>query len=472
MPSTSSKIRYFPAILLWLLILPSPSCRSEKPSNVKANPPQDRASCPAEAPAPLVLPHEKAEHRLLAYWLPKIPHPTKLLLSPAEVKEHNDAVHRLSDGGWPSGRWVLNKRKIDQQKIRARFATQTAGLQQAIDEKGRYDLRGKLAIDFVAPLKTRMRSSKERDEFRVAFRSTPLRCFPTNDPLYEKPRDYAFDLMQCSQIHPGDLLRILAETSDFYYVWSSYAGGWVDKKALTPALSDAALKAYASPQSWAILTKDNIPVFDKAQGGTMLAAVRLGSRFPQSGGNERIALLFPTATGLRSAFIDRDALSLDRYPALNRKDFLALAFSQIDRPYGWGGSNDYRDCSRLLMDTFAVFGIELPRNSSKQAEAGRQRIEVGDLDPAKKEEAIEKAAEKGLVLLYMPGHIMLYVGRDGSELYGFHLFSGFIQRCESPPGGETTFRVNRAAVTSLSLGEGGSRRSFLQRITRLVVFGG
>lgn len=417
------------------------------------------------------LPYEKAEHRVLAYWLPKIPAPKKVLLTAKEVEQHNVDIRGLADGGWPSGRWTLSERKIDQKKIRARFTKQTASLQETIEGKKRYDKRGKLASNFVPILEKRMGSSVPMDEFRVAYRSTALRCFPTNDPLYEKPRDYAFDLMQCSQIHPGELLRVLAETDDFYYAWTSYAGGWVDKKALTPALDNDALKAYSAPSSWAVLQSDNVPVFDKATGGKMLTIARLGSRFPQSGGKERIELLFPTAAGLRPAFITRDALSLDGHLPLSRERFLSIAFAQLDRPYGWGGSNDYRDCSRLLMDTFAVFGLELPRNSSKQAEAGRRRLDVGELDEDKKAEAIERAAETGLVLLYMPGHIMLYLGRDGQELYGFHLFSGFIQPCPERPGWETTFRVNRTAVTSLSLGNGGSRRSFLQRITRLVIFG-
>ena len=37
-------------------------------------------------------------------------------------------------------------------------------------------------------------------------------------------------------------------------------------------------------------------------------------------------------------------------------------------------------------------------------------------------------------------------------------------------GGETMMLVNRAAVTSLELGRGSSRRAFIERITKLVIF--
>ena len=73
------------------------------------------------------------------------------------------------------------------------------------------------------------------------------------------------------------------------------------------------------------------------------------------------------------------------------------------------------------------------------------------------------------MLLYLPGHIMLFVGAEGERLYALHQLSGYLERC--PGGGETMVRVNRAAVTSLELGRGTRRRAFIQRITRLVIIG-
>jgi hypothetical protein len=121
-----------------------------------------------------------------------------------------------------------------------------------------------------------------------------------------------------------------------------------------------------------------------------------------------------------------------------------------------------------MMDLFAAFGLDLPRNTKHQALAGTRHLEVGGLSEAAKARTIEEEARRALVLLYMPGHIMLYLGRDGAHLYALHLFSGYLTPCGGK--GETMQRVNRTVVTSLELGRGGSRRAFIQRITRLILF--
>ena len=123
-----------------------------------------------------------------------------------------------------------------------------------------------------------------------------------------------------------------------------------------------------------------------------------------------------------------------------------------------------------MMDLFAAFGLEIPRNTIHQALAGSRQVEVAQFSEEAKAQSIEAEARRGLVLLYMPGHIMLYLGRDGGQLYAYHLFSGYLTPCQ--PRGETMQRVNRTVVTSLELGRGGSRRAFIQRITRLIVLDG
>ena len=80
------------------------------------------------------------------------------------------------------------------------------------------------------------------------------------------------------------------------------------------------------------------------------------------------------------------------------------------------------------------------------------------------------AVTSGIVLLHFPGHIMLYLGRDehGTPMV-IHAFSEYLEACE--PEGETLRRVDRVAVSDLTLGAGTSRRSFLERITKVIVLG-
>jgi hypothetical protein len=84
---------------------------------------------------------------------------------------------------------------------------------------------------------------------------------------------------------------------------------------------------------------------------------------------------------------------------------------------------------------------------------------------------VEAAARRGVVLLHFPGHIMLYLGttEEGVPM-AIHAFSEFLTPCEGTEL-ETINRVDRIAVSDLSLGAGSSRRDFLSRITRITVLG-
>ena len=70
---------------------------------------------------------------------------------------------------------------------------------------------------------------------------------------------------------------------------------------------------------------------------------------------------------------------------------------------------------------------------------------------------LEAAARRGIVLLHFPGHIMLYLGttEEGVPM-AIHAFSEFLTPCEGIEL-ETINRVDRIAVSDLSLGAGSSR---------------
>lgn len=92
-------------------------------------------------------------------------------------------------------------------------------------------------------------------------------------------------------------------------------------------------------------------------------------------------------------------------------DHLAtLMRSMSGRPYGWGNDNFNNDCSAELRSLLMPFGVFLPRNSAAQIEAASQ---VVDLSQANTDERLRYLKEHGkpfTTLVYIPGHIMLYIG--------------------------------------------------------------
>ena len=82
--------------------------------------------------------------------------------------------------------------------------------------------------------------------------------------------------------------------------------------------------------------------------------------------------------------------------------------------------------------------------------------------------AIETWAARGIVILYMPGHVMLYLGADGEHLYAVSAISDFLTPCDG--GKDSVHALDRVAVSTLEVGRGTERTAFIERITRLVVF--
>jgi hypothetical protein len=428
--------------------------------------------CPPELPAPPILPGEQLEHRLADYWLQRFDDAERVLMDTRTIERHNAQVLALRDGSWPNGRWSIVERAVDRSEIAKHLDERLTYLAEKISQNKAVLADGTRPDGLVAMLREKQRRATEQDELRIAWRTTPLRCFPLQQALFEPPDRRAFDLSQCSQVRFGEPVRVLMRLPGQVYVWTSYATGWLDPVALGPALDRAQAQRYLAAKGSVAIVKPRVPIWSEPRGGMLLGVAQLGASFPLltvHDSHQGVQLLVPTRERTQGGWIrDHSTVSLG-YAPFTRAALWRRAFTLLDEPYGWGGMGDKRDCSRFLMDLFGSFGLLLPRNSSLQAKAGQRQIDVEALAPAQKAQAIARAGKRRRRAALFPGHIMLYLDRDGDELYAIHQFSGYLEPC--PGGGETMLRANRTAVTHLALGRGSSRRSFLERTTRLLIFG-
>ena len=135
-----------------------------------------------------------------------------------------------------------------------------------------------------------------------------------------------------------------------------------------------------------------------------------------------------------------------------------------------------------MLDVLSQFGLHVPRTSGEQGASGLYTVDVpADASETERLGLLEAAHARGLVLIHLPGHIMTYLGRDhqGTPRV-LHSFAEYLAPCPGadaaaaaarPQDHETLFEVGRVAVTDLLLGQGTTRRAFLERFTRLTVFG-
>ncbi|MBI5501685.1 MAG: C40 family peptidase [Deltaproteobacteria bacterium] len=434
----------------------------------------EAGTCPELLPAPIPLPDVREEQRTLAYWLERAAAygpPDDVLLSAAGIADHDRAL-ALPYDGWPLG-WSDLGAPEDPRALQSEIASRLRAVREDM-ASGRYvDRNGtRFPEDALAALDPPARPLAPRDEWRVALAPLPLHCAPRRDGLYTEPVDPSFDRNICGSARPQELVRIVAAWDGGLRVArTASAFGWIpDDAPLSPPAPDDRRELLAHGPRARITGATRLVSADGAgievPEGTIAPLVE--------GSTDRV--WFATPDGLHESEPVAAGLRPTRRD-LTRAAVLQEAFSRLDEPYGWGGRDGGLDCSGFVQEVFAAFDLGLPRHSGRQARAGTFSIDVSSLaDPAEKRRLLEAAARRGVVLLHIEGHIMLYLGLtdDGTPM-AIHSFSEYLEPC--PDGAtdgaaaETRRRADRVDVSDLDLGAGSSKGSFLERIERFTVFG-
>lgn len=283
-----------------------------------------------------------------------------------------------------------------------------------------------------------------------------LRSFPTEKPLYRDPsragEGFPFDYMQNSGIHANEPLFVshLSEEGDWAYVFTAYATGWVPLQKIS-FVSDEVATSWQNARQVEILD-EFYPIKD-LQGGFVFYA-KVGMRLPLvSIEEEHYVALAITPGKNHSSVYTQVKIPFD----VGHEGQLLLNSSNLKRTvdlmlrsnYGWGGLFQERDCSSMLRDLYAPFGIWLPRNSSEQAKTGRV-ISLEGLTLEQKRELIIKEGVPFETLLYKPGHILLYLGMHKGEIAVLHNAWG-VKTLQN--GVEGRKIIGKTVITSLHMGE-------------------
>ncbi|GAA1974570.1 C40 family peptidase [Catenulispora subtropica] len=119
--------------------------------------------------------------------------------------------------------------------------------------------------------------------------------------------------------------------------------------------------------------------------------------------------LGPDSTGFAGQQVDPETLAHPAPPANARaRAAIEAAYADLGKPYVFGAEGpDAFDCSGLIQRVWRQAGVELPRTSSEQAEAG-QRVPLSEIQP-------------GDLVIYYSGrnHVGMYVG-DGKIIHAPH----------------------------------------------------
>jgi len=244
----------------------------------------------------------------------------------------------------------------------------------------------------------------------IVIHNTNFRVMPTNDPFFYNPKKagegYPFDYFQNSKVYFGTPLKILHISRDrgWVYAQSYFVSGWLDVKDI--ALVDEEFKERYKSTYLATPVHDNLLLQERL----LIEKLKLGTLLPlDQEGN----IYYPTKSGSR-AVLQKTKMNghFAKIPLKSTMNEIAkIGDEMLGSKYGWGSYPEGRDCSMMVRDLLIPFGVYLPRNSRSQAfYANGEYTDLSGMSDEKKEEYILKHGVPFVTLLYMKGHIMLYIG--------------------------------------------------------------
>lgn len=262
----------------------------------------------------------------------------------------------------------------------------------------------------------------------ITIRHTNVKALPTSTAFYRDPKrvgeGFPFDYNQNSSLHINVPLYISHFSKDrrWAFVRASYSFGWV--KITDLALVDNNFMQEFKNGNYAMTVKDNLRLYDDKN--RSYSIVKLGALFPLSKDGQNYLAVKRNAKGqarIHKVKVETPGIIAKKPLPFTPKNVAMLAKEFYGEPYGWGGGYECRDCSATTRDFLGAFGIFLHRNSSKQAKDGKN-ISIKGLSKAKKKKKIIKDAEPFRSLLYVPGHIVLYLGQYKGEPVIMHTYWG------------------------------------------------
>ncbi|UHQ56034.1 SH3 domain-containing protein [Microbulbifer sp. YPW16] len=317
-------------------------------------------------------------------------------------------------------------------------------------------------------------------QWGVVVERASMRSFPTGDRIFKAPDDQDLDRLQETGVFPGQQVVLLHESADgeWWFAVNYHYAAWLPKSAvavgkrgqveqwlgMAPRL--VVTGAQVSTNFNPVDTRTSEKALDMGVSLPLLSAAEVGHNvngqnpvashivsLPVRGEDGRLE--FEPTLVARSR--DVNVGHLEYRPSL----VLEQAFKFLGERYGWGHDYNGRDCTGFVGEVYKSFGILMPRNSGQQGKgafAPTQFFEPGD--DRKRLQALDNLTVGDLI--YIPGHVMMYIGHAGGEPYVIHDVTGLSYFTR----GDELYRgtLSGVSVTPLKPLQLGRERSFVDSI--------
>jgi len=270
--------------------------------------------------------------------------------------------------------------------------------------------------------------------YAVCVRRTMAQRLPTDDFASESVDEHYCSDFVSAEIMPCTGVAVLHESADgaWKYVLAGSFCGWVHSDALALCRDRDEWIAAIRPKKYLIVTGSEL-ILDE----TAVPTAHSGSIYPMGtklrlteetvadvNGRSTLGCYcveLPCVGNDGSLCWEKALIGVTQdvhvgYPPMTSGSVVEQAFKLLGRVYGWGGSLRANDCSGIVRQIYVCFGLELPRNA----------LAIAKMDDLGKTACTQMTVERKLqilsempagTLLYMDGHLMMYLGMRNNTPY-------------------------------------------------------
>lgn len=396
------------------------------------------------------------------YWIAKLPSPNQALMSRAQIEAQN--LRMFADD--PS---MYDLSRIGPTLAHAQVAA-WVGKVTRLPPKTLLDEHDQVippaTLDaIVANAALEGIPAQITARYGIAVHRVSLRNLPTHLRAFPGKGLQDFEAFQESALFPGDPVVIVHTSRDgqWYFIVSPRYAAWVEAAAIAVGNREQVL-AYTAKAPYRVITGDKVrTVYTPEAAAVSELQLDMGTRIPLAqlppdqpvngqGPYEAWTLDLPIraedgSLRFQPALLQRKDDSQADYLPLTQANIVRQAFKFLGERYGWGHLYNGRDCSGFVSDVYRSMGVQMPRNTGDQASspALHLRAFTAKDDHAARMQAIAEAQVGDLI--YIPGHVMMFLGWDNGQPYVIHDVGGLVFRDGS--GKLRRTKTNEVSVTPL-----------------------
>ncbi|MDR6840530.1 SH3 domain-containing protein [Pseudoxanthomonas sacheonensis] len=415
------------------------------------------------------------------FWVDRLKQPNRVVLSSKAIAAQNEKLFRLDSS--------MNDLRALPETTKKEDVVASISELSALPDESLYDEEGKpvptgTLRQLVQSLDLDAIPEQVTIRYGLALKRTALRKFPTELRVFSRQGDTDIDRFQESALFPGTPVAISHRSRDGKWLWvaSPNYKAWVLARDIVTG-AKAAVFGHAEKTPYRIVLGAKVStVFTREQPQLSELQLDMGVRVPlasvasdalvngqHSYTSWVVELPVRDANGTLAfapALLQKNQDTAAAYLPLTRANLIRQAFKFLGERYGWGHSYNGRDCSGFVSEVYRSMGVELPRNTSDQSiSPALNHTTFGKDDgPGPRRAAVDTLQVGDLI--YIPGHVMMMIGRIDGAPYVIHDTNGgsFLDA----DGNMRSMHLNAVSVTPLLPLRFNEKNTYVDRITSIV----